>query len=71
MKIDEWSVQDAIASGDFSRMLPILIEHYGVGRIANWADTKNEHPIDCTICTYIRPWLQQQMDAHEDTDLPP
>lgn len=63
MKIDEWSVQDAIASGEFSRMLPILIEHYGVGRIPNWADTENEHSLSCRICQMIRPLLSAEMDS--------
>jgi hypothetical protein len=38
MKISEWELQDAVGSGDFSRMLPILIEHYGLGSIPDWAD---------------------------------
>jgi len=63
MKIDEWSVQDSIASGDFPRILPILIEHYGVGRIPNWADTENEHPLSCRICQMIRSWLSAEMDS--------
>jgi hypothetical protein len=63
MKIDEWAVQDAVDSGDFSRILPILIEHYGVGRIPDWAGAENEHALDCAICTVLRPWLQAAMDS--------
>jgi len=60
MKIDEWAVQDAVNSGDFSRVLPILIEHYGVGRLPGWAELENEHPPSCSICSLLIPWLSQQ-----------
>lgn len=63
MKISEWEVQDAVCSGDFSRMLPILIEHYGVDSIPDWADPQHEHPLSCRICQMIRPWLFAEMDS--------
>lgn len=65
MKISEWAVQDAVDSGDFSRILPILIEHYGVDQIPGWADPDNEHPPSCSICSLLIPWLSQQVIADE------
>jgi hypothetical protein len=63
MKISEWEVQDAVCSGDFSRMLPILIEHYGVDSIPDWADPQHEHPLSCRICQMIRPLLFAKKDS--------
>jgi len=62
MKLDEWAVQDAVESGDFSRMVPVLVEHYGVGRIPDWHLLENEH-LDCTICALLRVWLQEQIKS--------
>lgn len=65
MKIDEWAVQDAVSSGDLARLLPIIVDHYGVGKLPDWASLEQEHSIDCTICAIIRPWLSHHLAINE------